>query len=120
MTDFEKKEKLKDSAYASVITGLTWYFITQNEQIGLIGGIAGGITTYKNHDDLDPFISRVKKNIYGDDWWMYEGGWDGTRLVNNKGEVPPVETTVIDKEITAGDVMRYALAPFTLGFSLRF
>jgi hypothetical protein len=116
--DLIEKEKLKDAGFATLITGLTWYFITQDERVGLIGGISGGVTTYTQHDQLNPFIIRIKKS-YDPDWWIKEGGWDGTRLENDKGGLNP-EQTIIDKEITAGDIGRYVLAPFTFGFSLRF
>lgn len=112
-----EKIKLKDSAYATLITGLTWYFITQDERIGILGGLSGGVTTYIQHDELNPFIGRIKKNIYGEDWWIYESGWDGTRLENDPDQTITID---IDSEITAGDVVRYSLAPFTFGLSLRF
>jgi hypothetical protein len=106
-----EKEKLKDSLYATVITGLTWYFITQDERAGLLGGISGGITTYTQHDKLNPFIIRIKKS-QDPTWWITN--WNSEKI-----KTPIKNITVIDKEISAGDVARYTLAPFTFGLSLR-
>jgi hypothetical protein len=106
-------EKVKDSLISGGIVGLSYYFISQNQNIGLLGLVSGSLTTYTKYEKLEPFIIRVKKDIYGENFWITN--WNGEKIKTPDN----TNITVIDEEITASDVARYSLAPFTFGLSLR-